>query len=101
VAEQLRQAWDTGNVSRASGIALKSGSQLATTAKPHGLVQKLAYKADGFLVSQISKLQPSDLKDSSSATWPHLPRATTTRRIAATRAIYFPRPAASTSRSAG
>jgi pimeloyl-ACP methyl ester carboxylesterase len=29
------------------------------------LVQKLAYKADGFLVSQIGKLQPSDLKEPS------------------------------------
>jgi pimeloyl-ACP methyl ester carboxylesterase len=29
------------------------------------LVQKLAYKADGFLVSQIGKLRPSDLKEPS------------------------------------
>jgi pimeloyl-ACP methyl ester carboxylesterase len=67
VAQQLHQAWDDGSVSsvsRASGISFKSGgSQLVTTAKPHGLVQKLAYKADGFLVSQIAKLQPSDLKE--------------------------------------
>ena len=47
-----------------SGISLKrSGSALAATDKPRGLVQKLAYKADGFLVSQISKLQPADLKE--------------------------------------
>jgi len=66
VARELQQAWDTPNVSRASGISIKSGrGQLATTAKPRGLVQKLAYKTDGFLVSQIGKLRPSDLKEPS------------------------------------
>ena len=66
MARELQQAWDTPNVSRASGISIKSGrGQLATTAKPRGLVQKLAYKADGFLVSQIGKLRPSDLKEPS------------------------------------
>jgi len=66
VARELQQAWDTPNVSRASGISIKSDrGQLATTAKPRGLVQKLAYKTDGFLVSQIGKLRPSDLKEPS------------------------------------
>ena len=64
MARELQQAWDGPEVSRASGISLKSGGgRLATTARPRGLVQKLAYRADGFLVSQISKLQPSDLKE--------------------------------------
>ena len=64
MAQELHRAWDSGSVSRASCISIKSGgSQLVRTAKPRGLVQKLAYKADGFLVSQISKLQPSDLKE--------------------------------------
>jgi len=64
VASQAHQAWDTGDVSRASGIALRTrGDELAAPAKPRGLVQKLAYQADGFLVSQIAKLQPADLKE--------------------------------------
>ena len=64
MASEAHQAWDTENVSRASGIALKSGGdELVATARPRGLVQKLAYKADGFLVSQIAKLQPADLKE--------------------------------------
>jgi pimeloyl-ACP methyl ester carboxylesterase len=64
VADQAQRVWDADNVSRASGIALKSRSdELVATTKPRGLVQKLAYKADGFLVSQIAKLQPADLKD--------------------------------------
>ena len=64
MAQELHQAWDQGDASRHSGISLKrSVDQLATVAKPHGWVQKLATKADGFLVSQISKLRPSDLKE--------------------------------------
>ena len=64
MASEAHQAWDTENVSRASGIALKSGGdELVATARPRGLIQKLAYKADGFLVSQIAKLQPADLKE--------------------------------------
>jgi pimeloyl-ACP methyl ester carboxylesterase len=64
VARDLHQPWDAGDGSRPSGIALKTGgSQLATSTRPRGLVQKLAYRADGFLVSQIGKLQPADLKE--------------------------------------
>lgn len=64
MASGAQRAWDPGDVSRASGIALKGSSHsLVAVARPHGLVQKLAYKTDGFLVSQIGKLQPSDLKD--------------------------------------
>ncbi len=64
MARQAQQTWDTLDVGRASGISLKSGgSGLATSAKPRGLIQKLAYRADGFLVKQISKLQPADLKE--------------------------------------
>ncbi|MBW2222945.1 MAG: hypothetical protein JRF54_01790 [Deltaproteobacteria bacterium] len=64
MAGEAHRAWDVGNVSRASGISLKSGrGDLATIARPRGLVQKLAYRADGFLVSQIAKLQPADLKE--------------------------------------
>ncbi len=64
MARELHRAWDTPNVSRASGISLKDGAgQLATITKPRGLIQKLAYRTDGLLVSQLGKLQPSDLKD--------------------------------------
>jgi pimeloyl-ACP methyl ester carboxylesterase len=64
VARDLHEPWDAGGGSRASGFSLNSGgSQLAASFRPRGLVQKLAYKADGFLVSQIEKLQPADLKE--------------------------------------
>ena len=64
MAGEAHQAWDTPDVGRPSGISLKSGgSALAKAAKPHGLVQRLAYKADGFLVHQLGKLKPSDLKE--------------------------------------
>ncbi len=63
MARDLHQVWDAGDGSRSSGISLKGGgSQLAASTRPRGLVQKLAHKADGFLVSQIAKLQPADLK---------------------------------------
>ncbi len=61
---EAQQAWETPNVGRASGISFKTDrGQLATTVRPRGLLQKLAYKVDGFLVRQIRKLQPSDLKE--------------------------------------
>ena len=64
MVHELHQAWNADNVSRASGISIKSGSsQLPTVGRPRGLIQKLAYQADGFLVSQLAKLQPADLKD--------------------------------------
>lgn len=60
----LRQTWDTSNLSRASDIPVHPDrSQLTTAARPRGLVQKLGYQVDGFLVSQIGKLQPADLKE--------------------------------------
>ena len=64
MARDLHRTWEPTDADRPSGISLKShGSELVTRAKPRGLVEKLAYRADGFLVSQIAKLQPSDLKD--------------------------------------
>jgi pimeloyl-ACP methyl ester carboxylesterase len=64
VVHDLRQAWDPGNLDGGGTLSLQSGrGALARTAEPRGLVQKLAYKADGFLVSQISKLKPTDLKE--------------------------------------
>ena len=64
MARQAQQTWETPDIGRASGISLKSsGGRLATSANPRGLIQKLAYRADGFLVKQISKLQPADLKE--------------------------------------
>jgi pimeloyl-ACP methyl ester carboxylesterase len=64
VVHDLRQAWDAGNLDGGGTLSLQSGrGALARTAEPRGLVQKLAYKADGFLVSQISKLKPTDLKE--------------------------------------
>jgi pimeloyl-ACP methyl ester carboxylesterase len=64
VARDLHESWDVGDGNRPSSISLKRGrAQLATRFTPRGLVQKLAYKADGVLVSQIEKLQPADLKE--------------------------------------
>lgn len=64
MAGEAQQAWETPNVGRASGISFKTErGQLATTARPRGLLQKLAYKIDGFLIRQIGKLQPADLKE--------------------------------------
>ena len=64
MVHDLRQAWDAGNLDGGGTLSLQSGrGALARTAEPRGLVQKLAYKADGFLVSQISKLKPTDLKE--------------------------------------
>jgi pimeloyl-ACP methyl ester carboxylesterase len=64
VVRDLHQTWDAGNLNGGGTISLQGGrGALAKTARPRGLVQKLAYKADGFLVSQISKLKPADLKE--------------------------------------
>jgi pimeloyl-ACP methyl ester carboxylesterase len=64
VATEAQKTWDTGRASRASEISIKNGrGQLATTARPRRLVQNLAHRVDGLLVSQIAKLQPSDLKE--------------------------------------
>lgn len=63
MARELHRAWGTGDVSPASRISIaREGAELVRTARPHGLVQKLAYRTDGFLVSQVRKLQPADLK---------------------------------------
>ncbi|MGB5703426.1 MAG: hypothetical protein WBM48_11475, partial [Polyangiales bacterium] len=64
MARDLHETWNAGDGSRTSSISLtRGGAQLAPSFRPRGLVQKLAHKADGFLVSQIEKLQPSDLKE--------------------------------------
>jgi len=63
MARELHRTWDTADVRRANDISIaREHAELARTAKPQGLVQRLAYRTDGFLVSQIGKLQPSDLK---------------------------------------
>jgi len=64
VARDLYEPWDLGEAGSGSGISVAAGyAQLATSGGPRGLVQKLAYKTDGFLVSQIEKLRPADLKE--------------------------------------
>jgi pimeloyl-ACP methyl ester carboxylesterase len=64
VASQAQRAWESERVGRASGISLKSGRGLLSSRHtPHGLVQKLAYTTDNFLISQLGKLKPKDLKD--------------------------------------
>ena len=64
MATETQKAWDTGRASRPSEISVKNGrGQLATTRRPRGLVQTLAHRVDGLLVSQIAKLQPADLKE--------------------------------------
>ena len=63
VARDLHHVWDLDDGSRTSGVTLAGGgANLAARVGPRGLVQKLAYKADGVLVAQIGKLKPSDLK---------------------------------------
>jgi len=52
VAHEVHQRWDTGGLP-------------VTTSAPRGCIQKLAYKTDAFLVSQLAKLKPSDLKEAS------------------------------------
>ena len=60
----LHQGWDSGQVNGSGSLSLEGGGRgLARAADPRGWVQRLAHKADGFLVSQISKLQPADLKE--------------------------------------
>ena len=64
MARDVHRGWDGGGDDRASGLTFKrGGSPLVATPKARGLVQKLAHRADGVLVSQISKLQPADLKE--------------------------------------
>jgi pimeloyl-ACP methyl ester carboxylesterase len=52
VAQEVHQPWGSGGVT-------------VTPSSPHGCVQKLAYKTDALLVSQLAKLKPSDLKEAS------------------------------------
>jgi pimeloyl-ACP methyl ester carboxylesterase len=47
-----------------SGVPLKRGdARLAMVRAPRSPVQKLAYRIDGFLVEQLAKLKPEDLKE--------------------------------------
>ncbi len=64
MARDLHSTWNAGDVSRANSISIQ-GSRvgLASRGKARGLVQKLAVRADDFLVAQIGKLKPSDLKE--------------------------------------
>jgi len=52
VAHALHQAWGAGGLP-------------VTASAPRGCIQKLAYETDAFLVSQLAKLKPSDLKEAS------------------------------------
>ena len=64
MASQAQRAWESERVGRASGISLKSGRGfLSPRRTPHGLVQKLAYTTDNFLITQLGKLKPKDLKE--------------------------------------
>jgi pimeloyl-ACP methyl ester carboxylesterase len=64
VARELHRTCDPRKGNGASGLSITGNRvELATAARPRGLVQKLAHQVDGFLVAQISKLQPSDLKE--------------------------------------
>ena len=64
MAREAQKAWNADRVGRAGQISTKNDrGQLATTVPRRGLVQNLAHGVDGFLVSQIAKLRPSDLKD--------------------------------------
>ena len=61
---ELHRAWDAGNLDSGAALSVDAGQRWLTKAgDPRGWVQKLAYKADGFLVSQLPKLQPADLKE--------------------------------------
>ena len=64
MARDLHQTWRPSDTDRVSEISLKRPSaRLVPTRRPRGLVEKLAYRTDGVLVSQIAKLKPSDLKE--------------------------------------
>lgn len=65
MSRELYRAWDAADLSGAGGgLSVNRGRDLlARSPDPRGCVQKLAYQTDGFLVSQLAKLKPSDLKD--------------------------------------
>ena len=63
VARDLYEAGNAGDVNRPSSISLKTGGGRLTTARPRGLIQRLACRVDGVLIAQLEKLKPSDLKE--------------------------------------
>ncbi len=64
MARDLHHAWDVNDLSRGRALSFERGTrELSTGLGPRGLVQKLAYRIDGVLVSQLGKLKPSDLKE--------------------------------------
>lgn len=64
MARDLHHAWDIGDAPGGDALSFESGPrEISTALGPRGVVQKLAYRIDGVLVSQIEKLKPSDLKE--------------------------------------
>ncbi len=64
MARDLHRTWDRSDGNRVSSISLKrEPTVLAPVPKPQGWIERLAYRTDGFLISQLGKLKPSDLKE--------------------------------------
>ena len=64
MARDLHREWEPSGGERVSSLSLKrEPSTLAPAPKPSGLIERLAYRTDGVLVSQLSKLKPADLKE--------------------------------------
>jgi pimeloyl-ACP methyl ester carboxylesterase len=64
VARDLHTAWNTEDTGRASGISLKAErTDLMPALRPRSLVQRIAVRTDDYVVSQLGKLKPSDLKE--------------------------------------
>ena len=60
----LQTTWDADDTGRVSGISLKTEpTSLAPTVRPQSLIQKLAVRTDDYMISQLGKLKPSDLKE--------------------------------------
>ncbi len=63
-ARDLSDDMGIGYQSRSGQVTFGRGrGSLAKATRPRGLVEKLAYRTDGFLIAQLGKLKPSDLKE--------------------------------------
>lgn len=60
----LQQAWSGGRLDGLGALTASDARGLrATPRSPRGCIQKLAYKVDGFMVSNLVRLKPRNLKE--------------------------------------
>ncbi len=60
----LQQAWSGGRLDGLGALTASDARGLrATPRSPRGCIQKLAYKVDGFMVSNLVRLKPPNLKE--------------------------------------